>query len=148
MATQILVGLLMICITAYIHSLVLALAIKFVRPVRTWVHRNPTVLNTATALSITVIWVMLAHLLETMAWATLFVSLDIFQEFEKSFYFSLVAYTTLGFGDVTLPEHWRILSGFIASNGFLVFGWSTAFQVSFFTGLNPYEKKDQNATPY
>jgi len=65
-------------------------------------------------------------------------SLGIFEELEVAVYFSLVAYTTLGFGDVILPEQWRILAGLTAANGFLVFGWSTAFQVEYVSRLNKH----------
>ncbi len=40
--------------------------------------------------------------------------------------FSTVTYTTLGYGDITLPPVWRVMSGFEAMNGILLFGWSTA----------------------
>jgi len=65
-------------------------------------------------------------------------SLGIFEELEVAVYFSLVAYTTLGFGDVILPEQWHILAGLTAANGFLVFGWSTAFHVEYVSRLNKH----------
>jgi hypothetical protein len=45
---------------------------------------------------------------------------------EKAVYFSTVTFTTLGFGDITLDEEWRLLSSFEAANGLLMFGWTTA----------------------
>jgi hypothetical protein len=45
---------------------------------------------------------------------------------ETAVYFSTVTFTTLGFGDITLDEDWRLLSSFEAANGLLMFGWSTA----------------------
>ncbi|MEM9736953.1 MAG: ion channel, partial [Pseudomonadota bacterium] len=47
-------------------------------------------------------------------------------------YFSVVAFTTLGFGDVLLPQEWRLLAGLSAANGLLIFGVSTAFLVEVF----------------
>ena len=48
--------------------------------------------------------------------------------YERAVYFSIVTFTTLGYGDITLPyEEWRILSGVEALNGILLFGWTTAF---------------------
>ena len=44
-------------------------------------------------------------------------------------YFSLVSFTTLGFGDVLLDKDWRILAGMEAANGFLSFGLLTALLV-------------------
>jgi len=45
---------------------------------------------------------------------------------EAAIYFSFVTFTTLGYGDVTLGEGWRVLSGIEAMNGILLVGWSTA----------------------
>ena len=52
-----------------------------------------------------------------------------FATLEASVYFSLVAYTTLGFGDILLPNDWRLLSGMAAANGLLNFGLLTAILV-------------------
>ena len=41
-------------------------------------------------------------------------------------YFAFVNYTTLGYGDVTPVEQWRLLGPMAAMNGVLLFGWSTA----------------------
>ena len=41
-------------------------------------------------------------------------------------YFAFVNYTTLGYGDVTPVERWRLLGPLTAMNGVLLFGWSTA----------------------
>ena len=45
---------------------------------------------------------------------------------EIAVYFSFVTFTTLGYGDITLSEGWRLLSGIQALNGILLVGWSTA----------------------
>ena len=46
--------------------------------------------------------------------------------FEAALYFSFVTFTTLGYGDITLSEGWRLLSGIQALNGILLVGWTTA----------------------
>jgi hypothetical protein len=52
---------------------------------------------------------------------------DHLDAFEKAAYFSVVTFTTLGYGDITLVEHeWRLLSGVEALNGSLLVGWTTA----------------------
>ena len=35
--------------------------------------------------------------------------------------------TTLGYGDITLPPRWQLLSAFEAVNGIILIGVSTAF---------------------
>lgn len=60
-------------------------------------------------------------------WAVLFVVLGIFPSFEPALYIAMISATTLGYGDVTLPAQWRLLAGFIATDGFILFGLDTAF---------------------
>ncbi len=60
---------------------------------------------------------------------------------EPAVYFSLVTFTTLGYGDITLGEDWRILSALCAANGLLLFGFSTAFLVELMRRLQ--QRPDQ-----
>ena len=46
---------------------------------------------------------------------------------QSALYFSTVTFTTLGYGDITLQERWKLLSSFEAVNGIVLFGVSTAF---------------------
>ena len=62
-------------------------------------------------------------------WAFVLMSTGAVPGLEPAVYFALVCFTTLGFGDITLPTEWRLLSALIGANGFLMFGWSTAFMV-------------------
>jgi hypothetical protein len=135
---QIIIGLVVILATAVVHANVLSVALRKNQKMTKWVQSNPTHWRTTTAFSVSVTWVMAAHLIEVFLWSSVYMSLGIFEELEVAVYFSLVAYTTLGFGDVILPEQWRILAGLTAANGFLVFGWSTAFQVEYVSRLNSY----------
>ncbi|MBW2386790.1 MAG: two pore domain potassium channel family protein [Deltaproteobacteria bacterium] len=45
---------------------------------------------------------------------------------ETALYFSIVTFTTLGYGDVTLDADWRLLASIQAANGTIMFGWTTA----------------------
>jgi voltage-gated potassium channel Kch len=62
-------------------------------------------------------------------WAVAFHLLRIFASFEEAMYFTLVTFTTLGYGDVLMPQEWRILGGLAAANGLLSFGLMTALMV-------------------
>ena len=44
-------------------------------------------------------------------------------------YATIITITTVGYGDIILEPNWRLLSGLTAANGFLCFGWSTAYMV-------------------
>ena len=51
-------------------------------------------------------------------------------DLDSAIYFSAVTYTTTGYGDLVLPEDWRMVGAVEALTGILMCGWSTAF---FFT---------------
>ena len=68
----------------------------------------------------------LALLVEILLWALLYWSLGLFPALEGSLYFSGITFTTVGYGDMTLPGCWRLLSVGEAVNGVLMAGWSTA----------------------
>ena len=71
-----------------------------------------------------------ASLLEVMVWAATFIALNAIQGYEQALYFSVVTYTTLGYGDVLLDENWRLLGSFAAVNGIIMFGWTTAIVIA------------------
>ena len=64
--------------------------------------------------------------IEVWLWALVLIATGAVAGLEPAVYFALVCFTTLGFGDITLPQEWRLLSALIGANGFLMFGWSTA----------------------
>ncbi|MDH4107391.1 MAG: potassium channel family protein [Gammaproteobacteria bacterium] len=69
------------------------------------------------------------HTVQILVWALAYHRLDPsgeLQTFETAVYFSFVTFTTLGYGDITLSEGWRLLSGIQALNGILLVGWTTA----------------------
>ena len=84
--------------------------------------------NTATIV-ICVLFVMAVQTVNVWVWSLTFYFAGVFKAFEPSLYFSLVSFSTLGFGDIILDEKWRLLSGLAAANGLLSFGWSTAYMV-------------------
>lgn len=65
----------------------------------------------------------------TWIWATAYHALQVFPTLEESVHFSLVAYTTLGLGDIVPAQKWRLLAGMEAANGFLNFGLVTALLI-------------------
>ena len=95
------------------------------RLMRRWFRRFG---NTATLVA-GVLFVLLAITLQIWVWAIAFLLAGAIKGLEPSLYFTTVAFTTLGFGDITLDPNWRLLSGITAANGFLSFGWSTAYMV-------------------
>ncbi|ESQ09528.1 MAG: two pore domain potassium channel family protein [Thiohalocapsa sp. PB-PSB1] len=88
------------------------------------------------ALAWTAVVLLILHLVEVVIWALAYVLVlpgDQLASFEQAVYFSVVTFTTLGYGDITLIDHeWRILSGIEALNGILLVGWTTALLFSVF----------------
>ena len=48
------------------------------------------------------------------------------QAYDDAFYFSLVTFATLGYGDIVLAPGYRIFGALGATCGSLMLGWSTA----------------------
>jgi hypothetical protein len=74
----------------------------------------------------TVSVLMAAHLAEVLVWSLAYAIVSVAPPGTDLIYFAFVNYTTLGYGDVTPVERWRLLGPMTAMNGVLLFGWSTA----------------------
>lgn len=93
---------------------------------RPWLVRAPHAPKLMLVLGVTALWVLLQMTVAVWAWALTFMALGVFTALEPSVYFTLVAFTTLGFGDILLPVEWRLLGGMAALNGLLNIGLVTA----------------------
>jgi len=83
-------------------------------------------------------FLIFVHLVQAAIWACLYLlmpEINEFATFEKSMYFSLVTFTTLGYGEITIDSSSRILAGLEAMNGIILIGWSTAFMFSVYNEL-------------
>ena len=69
---------------------------------------------------------MAAHIAEVTVWSFAYAILGVAPPGTDLLYFAFVNYTTLGYGDVTPLQQWRLLGPMTAMNGVLLFGWSTA----------------------
>ena len=72
-------------------------------------------------------WMICLHLLTICAWALLYATRGAMPDLQTAVYFSAVTYTTTGYGDVLLPEDWRLVGAVEALTGILMCGWSTGF---------------------
>jgi hypothetical protein len=94
-----------------------------------WAHlpktsRNGILILTALA------FILLAHTAQVWIWSTVFILTETIGDWNTAIYFSLVTYTTLGYGDIVLGPALRIFGAFAAVAGLLGFGISTAFLVA------------------
>lgn len=124
MLIQLILGCMMVMLTTLIQGLSMFVGIGHLRRFVSQRPTNSMFLSTC-RISVFVLWLFLATILEIWAWATLYLVLGALGTLEEAAYFSTVTFTTLGYGDMTLGD-WRLLSSFEAANGLLMFGWSTA----------------------
>jgi hypothetical protein len=125
---QIAIGSALLILTVIVHSAFTLIAVsafgggRLERMNRRWMR--------ATAVAGLVLMMFFATLLHASAWAATYVVVDAIQGFEEALYFSMVTFTTLGYGDITLTDQWRLLAAFEAANGCIMFGWTTAIVVA------------------
>ncbi len=139
---QLVVSAVAISATTFIHGIFIAAAAVFFRRS---LHPKYGVIrftHDSIVLVIVVLWLMLAHTIEISMWAGIFLYYDLFSTVEVALYFSAASYTTLGFGDVLLPDEWRLLSGAAAANGLLLFGLSAAFLFNAVSSLQLGEERN------
>lgn len=122
---MIIIGFLLIVGSVFIHALTTEFCIN-------WSHKRVGSAIKLTwgikvfTISLLVFILFFASVLEAVLWASTYWWLGAIEVFEEAVYFSIVTYTTLGYGDITLGKTWRLLSAFQAANGVVIFGWSTA----------------------
>lgn len=79
------------------------------------------------------------HSLQIWVYAIAYLLLGEFGDLYTAVYFSTSSFTTVGFGDVTITDEWRMLGAAESANGFLLIGWSTAFLVSLTGRVRAFE---------
>lgn len=127
MVKQLIISSLATGFVVLIHAEMLALYEHFASRLVIWLQPFNGKVRYRGMMVGSVFWVLVAMTLETWLWAGVLLYTGAVQTVEGAVYFSLVCFTTLGFGDIILAKEWRILSSMIAVNGMLIFGWSTAF---------------------
>jgi hypothetical protein len=73
-----------------------------------------------------VVPLLFGHLAQVGLWAGFLVWLGALKTYDDAFYFSLVTFATLGYGDIVLAPGYRIFGALGATCGSLMLGWSTA----------------------
>jgi hypothetical protein len=131
MLRQLLVGTVVSVCNIAIHGLVMALVVQISSRIARAKHTvqeslRLTTVMVAIASIATVPVLMAAHFSEVMVWSLAYAIVGAAPAGADPVYFAFVNYTTLGYGDVTPVERWRLLGPITAMNGVLMFGWSTA----------------------
>ena len=127
MLTEISVAALIVAVCLLLHVAGLLLMAEWLLRRREYLERKGARVRYAIVLVLLFLGIMLLHLLETSMWAIFYYSRALFNDLETSLYFSLTSYTTIGYGDVLLPQKWRLLGAIEGVTGVLFCGISTAF---------------------
>ena len=146
MLLNILIGIIIIGVTIVIHGYGTGFWVQYL--IKKY-YQTPLVSfdkRTVKMLVYTALFLLSLNFLEAVIWGFtyyLLPSITEFENLEKAIYFSLVTFTTLGYGEITISSANRILSGFEAMNGVLLLGWTTAviFSVLQFIMKNTIEDK-------
>ena len=145
MLRELLIALSVVAICVVIHTGGLVLFAQFLIDRFPKMDRIVSMPRQVLALILVFAFVMTLHLVEAGMWATFYYVRGLFPDFETSFYFSLVTYGTIGFGDVVLPQRWRLLSGIEGISGVLLCGLSGAFIFAVINALFQRRMQQRNA---
>jgi len=116
------VGIMVMILCLAVQGAAVGLVIShYVRSAKQPLGPRPYVETYATLIRIMVL-LLFAGMLQMAVWACLYRMLGQFEDFESALYFSGVTFTSLGYGDLTLPKRLRMLSAMEAADGLMMFG--------------------------
>ncbi|MDQ6436468.1 ion channel [Mesorhizobium sp. LHD-90] len=95
-------------------------------------------INLLLALAIGALTVL--HFAETLLWSIPLSTLGLIPSMRDSYYFVLQSYTTLGEGNVSLPDQWRLIGPVIAMSGLFTFGWTAGVLVTIMTEFGKLDR--------
>ncbi len=88
-----------------------------------------------------VLMLLLLHILEAVIWGVLYyLHPDGLPDFATALYFSLVSYTTIGYGDVLLGPSLRLAGAMEGVAGTFMFGLSVGLMVAILQRCASYQK--------
>ena len=123
MLSQLTIGSALVVVTVLVHGVSLDIILRALRAI----GMETLIRWRLISLSLLVLAVFSAHLIEIWIWAVFYFFIEEIPTFKTALYFSTSSFTTVGYGDLTLSEEWRLLGSLESANGMILFGWSTAF---------------------
>jgi voltage-gated potassium channel Kch len=135
--TNLALGTITIAATVLIHTFGLIAVTKMMTHItdrfRMHGHRSRVI-----AMISVVFGLFMVLTVEVWLWALVYWVIGALPDFEHALYFSTVAFSTVGFGDIIPVEQWRLLGALEAVCGFLMIGWSTAYLIAASTRVGPF----------
>ena len=126
---QLTIGTFMIGVTVFMHAIGLDFIMRHAKRLETRLQSMVGGMWRPMMSALIVISVFSLHVVQIWLWAVLYLGLEChpINDLATALSFSTLAYTTMGYGDIIPEKSWRMLSGVEGANGFLLFGWTTAF---------------------
>jgi len=127
MLTEISIAAAIVCVCLFLHVMGMLWMSERLLKNRGYFEQYATRGHFSVLIIAVFIVIIFLHLAEATLWALFYYSRNLFRDFESSLYFSLVSFASIGYGDVLLPEKWRLLGAIEGISGILLCGVSTAF---------------------
>lgn len=137
---QIFWGTIVLSVCSLIHLVILAWAVGLLIRLGKYTRQHHYSLRWGIMFSLAFGLVVFAHTIQVWVWAGTFVYMGMLPRLASAIYFALVTYTTVGYGDVTVGDGFRVYAAMASVTGLLNFGLSTAFLVGLFSKLLPDEE--------
>lgn len=146
MLLALLLGGALVFITTVVQVVFVVMMIRYLISVQAADKNKPTNMFFDIKVICSVLMMLfLGHLIQIAIWATLFMNLGEFTDFLTAFYHSAVNFSSLGYGDITMSERWRLLGALEAGNGVLMFGLSTGTIFAVMTRLFDQYNQEKSA---
>jgi len=146
MLTEIVIAAAIVSVSLIIHIAGILLMAEWLLGWREELERNTTRKHFALFICALFGGILFLHLIQTSLWAVFYYVQGLFSDFETSLYFSMVSFTTIGYGDVLLPRRWRLLGVIEGFSGLLLCGISTGFIFAIMNAMFQFRLR-QRSTP-
>lgn len=127
--------MMLVVMTTATHSICTAVAIGVLRRLRLEEQKLHILISGTIMTAGLVLLLFGVAVVESGFYAVTFVKVGAMPDFESALYFSVVTFTTLGYGDLVVDEPWRLLTAAEGINGLMMFGWTTGLIVAVLTRL-------------
>lgn len=140
MALQLLIAVSMVVFSMMVHIAGLAGLLVLIPKRGHHPARRRAILAGVAKVLLVVNGVFVLHLLEVLAYASLYLAAGAVPTFRDAFVFSAGDYATAG-SDVSVRREWRLLAAMEGANGVILLGISTAFFVSVFARIRELQEE-------
>lgn len=116
-----------------IHALGTAWLLQRQRSRHESLHDQSGAITLLSVIGLTMAVLTSLHVLQITLWGVAYLwipGITALAGLEEAIYFSVITFTTVGYGDVVVDSDWRLMAGIEALNGILLMGWSTAVLIS------------------